>query len=553
MSDPLVQSAKESRLNALNKKIIEIKKKIQLSEGQRKACFEECDAQKKENADKVCRLKKEVKELQLTFAKAKNHQNAADSELLRGQEVLSSVKRKNLEDSISGLDEDIIRLRKKLDLVRYESDKQQKKLTGLLQDYEELMSGDVQKMSEKKLENPLKKKIIKLENQLQRIHVMQMEADTVRKKYRGVRSSLKADAALYASSLRTLEDNIQEQKMEINRLQDVKKEAIHLRDITKGTLMKQEVEAMNTSKQRDGVILDYRQRVEDRKLELERLERMIFPTCRPIRRDEGESDEQTTTSPSASKEGTQHLEEAFAKLREATGVSRTEDVLNRFLAQKATKDKLQKMRMATENEKINLEKTRQQLMAAIEMQKFSETKESEQNAEELDNLNRQILEQIQREEKALADNKRVKELLTEVNATLWHFCDRLRDISDTPIPEKVGNVEEIFKLLEVLQEKVGATIELAGSVEKDDAEITEDSITAEKLETTSTTEPSAVRKIKDTDDRPFFPTFPSAPTPAAPAPPSEDEEEVPTRSILKRQAQLLVDTKSRRKGFNFRR
>ncbi|XP_046734968.1 uncharacterized protein LOC124404679 [Diprion similis] len=655
MADPLVQTAKESKLNALNKKIIEIKKKIQLSEGQRKACFEECDAQKKENAEKVARLKKEVKELQVTFAKAKNstvrrnlpchwqkhfntvrksttdshHENdilliilkeqeAADTDVLRGQDQsLSSVKRKNLVEAIAGLDEDIIRLRKKLDLIRYESDKQQKKLTGLLQEYEELMSGTVQKFTEQKLENPVKKKIIRLENQLQRIHVMQMEADTVRKKYRGVRSSLKADAALYASSLKIVEEQIQEQKSEIRRLQDVKEEAIHLRDITKGTLMKQEVEAMNTSKQRDGVILDYRfdtdkkvetqvshrQRVEDRRLELERLERMIFPTGRPVvREDYGLQDDQSEKMPA--KESTEYLEESFAKLKEATGVSRTEDVLNRFLSQKATKDKLQKMRVAAENEKISLERKRQQLMAEIEKQKFSETKDAEQNAEELENFNRQIAEQIERQQKALTDNKRVQEVLMEVNGTLWLLCDRLRrvrvwkvaagkpiepiypvgsyrllcnvcfrsgcrganavctqegenyedrnegeDVSLTPIPEKAGPIDDIFELLDILQEKVKTTIELARDLEKN-VEVFEDLI-GEQIETISN--PSDDGKMKDIDDRPFFPTFPSASTPAAPAPPSEDEEEVPTRSVLKRQAQLLVDTKSRRKGFNFRR
>ncbi|XP_046409705.1 myosin-4 [Neodiprion fabricii] len=580
MADPLVQTAKESKLTALNKKIIEIKKKIQLSEGQRKACFEECDAQKKENAEKVARLKKEVKELQVTFAKAKNEQEAADTEALRGQDQsLSSVKRKNLAEAIAGLDEDIIRLRKKLDLIRYESDKQQKKLTGLLQEYEELMSGTVQKFTEQKVENPVKKKIIRLENQLQRIHVMQMEADTVRKKYRGVRSSLKADAALYASSLQIVEEQIQEQKSEIRRLQDVKEEAIHLRDITKGTLMKQEVEAMNTSKQRDGVILDYRfdtdkegsyqvkitsddyhmgvdgkgrakkQRVEDRRLELERLERMIFPTGRPVvREDSSLQDDQSGKMPG--KESTQYLEESFDRLKDATGVSRTEDVLNRFLSQKATKDKLQKMRVAAENEKITLERKRQQLMAEIEKQKFSETKDSEQNAEELEHYNRQIAEQVQRQEKALTENKRVQELLMEVNSTLWLLCDKLRDVSLTPIPEKVGSIDDVFELLDVLQEKVEATIELAGVLEKN-VEVFED-LVGEQIETVSTSA-SEDGKMKDIDDRPFFPTFPSASTPAAPAPPSEDEEEVPTRSVLKRQAQLLVDTKSRRKGFNFRR
>lgn len=48
---------------------------------------------------------------------------------------------------------------------------------------------------------------------------MQMEADTVRKKYRSVRASLKSDAAFYVSSLRNLELNIKEQDTEIKQLQ----------------------------------------------------------------------------------------------------------------------------------------------------------------------------------------------------------------------------------------------------------------------------------------------------------------------------------------------
>ena len=55
------------------------------------------------------------------------------------------------------------------------------------------------------------------------------------------------------------------------------------------------------------------------------------------------------------------------------------------------------------------------------------------------------------------------------------------------------------------------------------------------------------------DDQPLFPLFPMVTTPAAQTQPSEDEEDIPSRSVLKRQAQLLVDTKSRRKGFAIRR
>lgn len=53
------------------------------------------------------------------------------------------------------------------------------------------------------------------------------------------------------------------------------------------------------------------------------------------------------------------------------------------------------------------------------------------------------------------------------------------------------------------------------------------------------------------DDQPLFPLFPVATTPAPQAQASDDEDDIPSRTLLKRQAQLLVDTKSRRKGFAF--
>lgn len=55
-------------------------------------------------------------------------------------------------------------------------------------------------------------------------------------------------------------------------------------------------------------------------------------------------------------------------------------------------------------------------------------------------------------------------------------------------------------------------------------------------------------------DQPLFPLFPTIMTvQSALAQHSEDEDEIPSRTYLKRQAQILVDSKSRRKGFPFRR
>lgn len=43
-----------------------------LSEGQRKANFEEYDAKKRENAEKIADLKKKIKEFYMKYARAKN-------------------------------------------------------------------------------------------------------------------------------------------------------------------------------------------------------------------------------------------------------------------------------------------------------------------------------------------------------------------------------------------------------------------------------------------------------------------------------------------------
>ncbi|CAB0039612.1 unnamed protein product [Trichogramma brassicae] len=130
-----------------------------------------------------------------------------------------------------------------------------------------------------------------------------------------------------------------------------------------------------------------RARVEDRKIELERLERLIFLAAQRqiVRGDDLDTGRKSPALGSARGTGTappqseiDRLEEIFVKLRNATGVSQTSQVLDRFLAQRATREKLKRMQTSTEAEKVQLEKHRQQLTAEIEMLKFAETKDADQ-------------------------------------------------------------------------------------------------------------------------------------------------------------------------------
>ncbi|CAL1684067.1 unnamed protein product [Lasius platythorax] len=548
MSEPLTLSVAENKLNELNKNIVEIKKKIQLSEGQRKANFEEYDAKKRENAQKIIDLKKKNKELYVKYAGAKNNKEAMERAALLSHDFIACAKKGSLEEIIATASENNMRLRKKLDLIKYEREKQEQTLNVLQTESKELARRRGHCVLKRKTENSMKRKIESLEVRLEHIRMMQIKANISRMKYRSVSSELKEKSVLYASSLKDLEDGIRQQENEIKRLQGVKEEAIELRDSTQETLVKEEIEETNSSKKRDFIIIEYRQRVSERKMELERLERMIFHT-RP--RDDFETRGKTRVQAQEDiiKDELARLEETFAKLRNATGVSRSEEVLNRFLGQQATKESLQKMRAATEQEKVILEKKRQELNAEIETRKFSETKSAEQNAEIVAKLNSQIDEQQCRRERAEIASRRVRELLNDVTSTLYKLYEKFQHATDTPLLEDI-KIDDTLEIIELLSDKVKHGLDVL-SVSDKYLEAMDEAL-LEKLETMSVATTSAEgRTMRVNSGGPLFPQFPSCAIPAVPL--SEDEEEVPSRNALKRQAQLLVDTKSRRKGFAFRR
>jgi hypothetical protein len=113
-------------------------------------------------------------------------------------------------------------------------------------------------------------------------------------------------------------------------------------------------------------------------MDLERLERSMFPVAKTSTRNDLEGSLKSQTDEDALQNEMDCLEEVFTTLRNATGVSKTEDVLNRFLTQQSTKEKLKKMQETMEKKKVILEKKRQQMATEIEMQKFSETKDADQ-------------------------------------------------------------------------------------------------------------------------------------------------------------------------------
>nr|CAD7197578.1 unnamed protein product [Timema douglasi] len=466
------------------------------AEGQRKAYFEECDLEKNKNTEKLRNLKKENKHLYLQLGSFSKLDEDVFKVTKRPTKDIMALKNKTGDEVATVLDCKVIDMQKKLDLVRHQSKLCQRRMKQLADEYHKLLQKNIQKQTVRKTQTPETRKVTSLENQIHRVNMNMMEAEHVKKKYRAIRNSLLDDSVSFESSLKKLEKSIQKQEMEIKHLQKINKEALDLRDTTRNMLSKQEMNALNAGKARDRQLQDFRYRVEERRQELERLERRIFPTGRPMLHHD------SISSANGSRPGTEQatrltddLESAFMMLKEATGETETEQVLQRFILQRQTQTRLSYLKNITEEEKMELEKRKEYMMADLEAFKFAEVKDKEQNVEEMERLKQEIEDEKKRKTTVDTIIHKITEQLCEIRIILYSFCKKLQ-------------FEGLLPPLKVLAEDAWM-------------------FPSAFLHKATEQRPSGILPTSETDD----------------------EDDVPTRGFLKRQAQIIVDAKSRRKQF----
>ncbi|XP_069678804.1 outer dynein arm-docking complex subunit 3 [Periplaneta americana] len=363
-----------------------------------------------------------------------------------------------------------------------------------------------------------------------------MEAEYVRKKYRIIRASLLEDSVEFESSLVKIEEAIKKQEVEINRLRNIYGEALDLRDVTKGMLVRQEVNAINTAKAREKELQNLRRRVDERRLELDRLERQIFSTGRTLMHQDSVSS--LEGAPSSTEDSitkiTDALEETFDKLKAATGETEPEDVLKKFLSQKKTLSRLSYLRGITEGEKQELQKKKDFMIAELEAFKFAEVKDNEQNVEECEKAKQEIQDDVERRQKLDAQVQKMTQQLCDIRSILSSFCDQLKDASGIlllPDADILKVVETLENQIKNILDRIGEEDDPCKKMKQQKDNKTEDVIhpleNEQIISVKAAESKSSVLVSSETDD----------------------EEEVPTRGFLKRQAQIIVDAKSRRKQF----
>ncbi|XP_055585634.1 outer dynein arm-docking complex subunit 3 [Uranotaenia lowii] len=579
-----------------NKKIAELKKKVMLAEGQKKAYTEEWADSKKSQNEKINELKKEVRDLTNKLSYIYNPNSA------KAQKNVQEIKRrvslppgaKTVQEALKIIDLKIIDVNKQADASEARYKKRELYYRKLMEQYNALLGyknskADGNNPPETVEEDANRKLITHLENEIHRTSVQWMEAEHIRKKYRGIKASLMRDAEKFESSLLELEQAITEQGAEITKLEGVHKEAIQMRDNTKAILQRQEQTTHYANKAREKQAQDFRRQVEERKVELERLERKIFSTGKTIVHQEsvlsasgdhgprGEGDE-------PDKDNASEMEQKFKKLMQATGVSAASEVVDRFLAQREASARLNYLRTVTESEKKQLEAQRELMGAQLDAFKFADVKDSDVNQEELEKVKNSIEEQNARREECEKAIDYTKNVFNTIKDALVELLLKLREIDDsmdtqyfriTPTKQvdlmelSSGNIS-VDELGNMLEERIKLGMIASGHPGQ---EAVDSGLSDEESEgprpSSALQIPTASPSVGTSsvqEDREKPPAYPpvyvnliagrttaqissASPGPGATVVLSDDEAEVPSRSYLKRQANMIIEAKSRRKGF----
>ncbi|XP_073959970.1 uncharacterized protein [Choristoneura fumiferana] len=244
------------------------------------------------------------------------------------------------------------------------------------------------------------------------------------------------------------------------------------------------------------------------------------------------------------------MEDVFQRLMKLTGVTDAEEVFDRFRAQRETAKRLNYLQVTIEEEKLQLETTQTTLLAELEAFKFASVKDKDETQDQITALKEEIAAEEDAHARLQRESEDLDALLLEIKRLLYELCKLLDVIPEPAVPEWTAEARDVQQLVQVLRTRYS----LAG-VRADDVRSRRDVSTMAMPSNPTSGAPSvaglSIQSHSTTKEvETAVPTYKELlmKEPVRP-PPSDEEEDIPSRSYLKRQAQLIVDTKCRRKGF----
>jgi len=424
----------------------ELQKRFQALESERKNLFEHTQLEVKKNKEALAKLKTENKDLRSTLSN-----------------LMSDQGRNTGSSEVRTLEKDVDVQRRKHDDVKNKLRERQKQVDGM-QDKLKDLEKEISKV--KNDDTPLTRNIRTLENRLDKAMIKYNEAQSIHKTYEQIVKRLKEERIGFDNQLAAIERTLKAKEKDLEELVLMSHDAQHSKEVAKGELLKLEYQLMEEKRQRDKDLADRRALVQQKVEVNQRLEKR-----EKARRDmalveggEGEggggnlkssmfaSTFHTALNEHVQEEETKKIttyEEAFRKIKDATGVSDVNEVIQKFLTQDETHNNLVVMTKEAQARIDALNEEKSQAKAKVEEIKYSGTG-SLGSRRIVDEFESHLADASSKCERNKNKFERVSRILINVKSGVEHLADKLEPIllDAQPVVMTDSNVLEVLSQCE---------------------------------------------------------------------------------------------------------
>ncbi|XP_007543714.1 coiled-coil domain-containing protein 151-like [Poecilia formosa] len=504
---------------SLQEQKAELQDKIQLLECEGTAFYERSQSVIKKNHEII---------LQLRPANQKLHKELAQVE----QHNLSKEK------AISKLGQELLFRRRRLDALAHTTLKYQQRLDELRME-EERRNQDQSRTPASAVtwEFELEEDAMNfrmLENRLDKFQFKCKEAEKCRKINVKLKAQMQDEFRSYGAQIDNLEKELLKYRQELHNLEGLNMEAYISKTTTEAELHQLEEELLKEHKERESNIARLRQKADQRKVQTEKPDKKAQRTV--LEADDLDSEAQQSTRIVPEEEKVNPIyEEILKNLKEATGVSDLQDVVEHFTSEKENCERLENLKKQNEEALEKLKEEKELLRQQFDKMKYSGEAKLSSEIKKLEECEQQLEVQLQRRDadaERLANNVKA---LGAIRAGVEHLAGKLQDISLTEVkPFKSSPTSDEF-VLELLNQCGAKLWVLLEELEGKDMASVMKEIEEDEFYTT------IEGRLPKTNTKVQLPYRPVKEIGKEEGEIREDELDIISRDALKRQSQLLIE------------
>ncbi|CAM9419861.1 unnamed protein product [Scytosiphon promiscuus] len=341
---------------------------------------------------------------------------------------------------------------------------------GLQQLKDEVKDLELESRQPNREDSPLTRKIRMLENRLDKAMIKYNEAQSIRKTYEQIVKRLKEERVGFDNQLGAVERTLQAKIKDYEELLLLSGDANHAREVAQSELDRLRVGYEEERRRREGELRERHQVVQLRKqikVQADRRAQMRAGTTASDN-EIGETGEQGLKKASAAaahanmtakmvmdrvshKTKIDVFENAFRKIKEATGVSDVNEVIQKMVSQESTAESLMILTKENQARIEGLNKRKSTLKAAVEEVKYSGPGEGHRR-KMVDDHEELLSNSMARLERVRHKHERLSKILISVKAGVEHLQDKLKSTAnEVGVEPMVMTDETVVDVLEVAE------------------------------------------------------------------------------------------------------